>query len=195
VQVALPDRVADPSTLRRWFRRWFDALRRVLWEAWNRVRSNKGALRLDVVPGTETRGLRPRAGERAARPFLAARLSCGSRAACARRSSRPVHQPSSDPVWSEKRVSIAGPPPPVVTNQQIQADPVSHRAGELSRLPRPSGRSPMTCDGIGSPVESQRADHRCTASNRTTVVHSPGWKRRAVFEVYLDLLARVSQRR
>ena len=134
--------------------------------------------------------------ERAARPFLsAARLPCGSRAGCARRSGRLVHGPSSDPVWSENRMSIAGPPPPVVTNQQIQADPVSHRAGELSRLPRPSGRSPMTCDGIGSPVESQRADHRCTASNRTTVVHSPGWKRRAVFEVYLDLLARVSQRR
>jgi hypothetical protein len=50
-------------------------------------------------------------------------------------------------------------------------------------------------DGIGSPAERRRADHRCAASNRTAVVHSPGWKRRATLEVDLDLLARVGQRR
>jgi hypothetical protein len=38
------------------------------------------------------------------------------------------------------------------------------------------------------------ADHRCAASNRTAVVHSPDWKRRAIFEVDLDRLARVNQR-
>jgi hypothetical protein len=38
------------------------------------------------------------------------------------------------------------------------------------------------------------ADHRCAASNRTAVVHSPDRKRRAIFEVDLDRLARVSQR-
>ena len=38
------------------------------------------------------------------------------------------------------------------------------------------------------------ADHRCAASNRTAVVHSPDWNKRAIFEVDLDRLARVSQR-
>jgi hypothetical protein len=38
------------------------------------------------------------------------------------------------------------------------------------------------------------ADHRCAASNRTAVVHSPDWNKRAIFEVGLDRLARVSQR-